>query len=231
MGRLERETLDQLEEIIVRHTQNWEKERMETEKKETTMPAEKENENENTGGEKKNADIDYSRLEDMINKGIQTKENGILKSYFSQLGLNEGEAKEAIETYKQNKKQKEEQALKENPQLKEFSDEIASLKKEIAKAKVDNEIQRVAFGMNLNEKAVNAMLKIQNFDDIYGQEANQEKIKEKIEAFLNDYEMFKPTSKSSGFKVEIGTSKEEPAKQTEEDAMRAAIGLIPKNKK
>lgn len=202
---------------------------MENEKKEATI--EKQGEETKQEQDKKTTDIDYNRLEDMINKGIQTKENGILKSYFSQLGLDEEEAKAAIEEYKQNKKQKEEQAAKENPQLKEFTNEIETLKKEIARAKVDNEIQRAAYGMNLNEKAIIAMLKIQDFSDIYENGINEDKIKEKIESFLNDYDMFKPTQKSNGFKVEIGTSKEEPKKQSEEDAMRAAIGLLPKNKK
>lgn len=203
---------------------------MENEKKEATIEKQGE-ETKQEQTDKKTTDIDYNRLEDMINKGIQTKENGILKSYFSQLGLDEEEAKAAIEEYKQNKKQKEEQAAKENPQLKEFSNEIETLKKEIARAKVDNEIQRAAYGMNLNEKAIIAMLKIQDFSDIYENGINEDKIKEKIESFLNDYEMFKPTQKSNGFKVEIGAHGEEPKKQTEEDAMRAAIGLLPKNKK
>ena len=203
---------------------------MENEKKEATIEKQGE-ETKQEQADKKTTDIDYNRLEDMINKGIQTKENGILKSYFSQLGLDEEEAKAAIEEYKQNKKQKEEQAAKENPQLKEFTNEIETLKKEIAKAKVDNEIQRTAYGMKLNETAIVAMLKIQDFSDIYENGIDEDKIKEKIESFLSDYDMFKPTQKSNGFKVEIGTSKEEPKKQTEEDAMRAAIGLLPKNKK
>ena len=40
--------------------------------------------------------------------------------------------------------------------------------------------------------------------------------------------MFKPKSQGGGFKVSVGPDKETLKQETEEDAMRAAIGLKPK---
>ena len=45
-------------------------------------------------------EIDYGKIEAMINKGTQQKENAILKSFFEQQGMTEDEVKTAITTYK-----------------------------------------------------------------------------------------------------------------------------------
>ena len=45
-------------------------------------------------------EIDYGKIEAMINKGTQQKENAILKSFFEQQGMTEDEVKTAISSYK-----------------------------------------------------------------------------------------------------------------------------------
>lgn len=187
------------------------------------------NEQSTAKNEGKETNIDYSKLEEIINKGLQVKENGILKSYFSQQGLEENEIKEAIETYKTNKANKEKQAIDNSPELAELKKEIETLKSEKAKQELNNAIQLTAMGMGLNEKGINALLKIQDFSNVMdGDKVSKEKIQENIDSFLNDYDMFKPKSQGGGFKVSVGPDKETLKQETEEDAMRAAIGLKPK---
>ena len=187
------------------------------------------NEQSTVQNEGKETNIDYSKLEEIINKGLQVKENGILKSYFSQQGLEENEIKEAIETYKTNKANKEKQAIDNSPELAELKKEIETLKSEKAKQELNNAIQLTAMGMGLNEKGINALLKIQDFSNVMdGDKVSKEKIQENIDSFLNDYDMFKPKSQGGGFKVSVGPDKETLKQETEEDAMRAAIGLKPK---
>ena len=53
--------------------------------------------------------IDYDKIQSMIDKGVQQKENAILKSYFEQQGMSEDEIKTAIGDYK-SKKQTQAQA-------------------------------------------------------------------------------------------------------------------------
>lgn len=187
------------------------------------------NEQSTAKNEGKETNIDYSKLEEIINKGLQVKENGILKSYFSQQGLEENEIKEAIETYKTNKANKEKQAIDNSPELAQLKKEIETLKSEKAKQELNNAIQLTAMGMGLNEKGINALLKIQDFSNVMdGDKVSKEKIQENIDSFLNDYDMFKPKSQGGGFKVSVGPDKETLKQETEEDAMRAAIGLKPK---
>ena len=57
--------------------------------------------------------IDYDKIQNMINKGVQQKENAILKSYFSQQGMTEEEIKSAINDWKA-KKQASAQEKKDN---------------------------------------------------------------------------------------------------------------------
>ena len=54
-------------------------------------------------------EIDYGKIEAMINKGNQQKENAILKSYFEQQGMTEEEVKGAVAEYRANKQQAQEQ--------------------------------------------------------------------------------------------------------------------------
>ena len=50
-----------------------------------------------------NAVIDYDKIQSMIDKGVQQKENAILKSYFEQQGMSEDEVKAAIGDWKSKK--------------------------------------------------------------------------------------------------------------------------------
>ena len=43
--------------------------------------------------------IDYDKIQSMIDKGVQQKENAILKSYFEQQGMSEDEIKTAINIF------------------------------------------------------------------------------------------------------------------------------------
>ena len=172
------------------------------------------------------SNIDYGKIEEMVNKGIQQKENGILKSYFSQQGLSEDEMKVAIETYKTNKANKEKEQAANNPDLLKLQEEIKPLKSAAQKEKVNNAIQLQAMGMGLNEKGINALLKLQSFDDVMdGDNISKDKIKANIDNFLKDYDMFKPQAQNNGFSVEIGAKEQPTKKETEEEAMMKAIGL------
>ena len=50
-----------------------------------------------------NTGIDYDKIQSMIDKGVQQKENAILKSYFEQQGMSEDEIKSAIGDWKSKK--------------------------------------------------------------------------------------------------------------------------------
>ena len=134
--------------------------------------------------------------------------------------------KVAIEDYKTNKANKQKEEAKNNPELIALQNELKTLKSAAQKEKLNNAIQLQAMGMGLNEKGINALLKIQAFDDVMdGENISKDKIKANIDNFLKDYEMFKPQANNNGFSVEIGAKDQPTRKETEEEAMLKAIGV------
>ena len=178
---------------------------------------------------KSNNNANYEELDTMIAKGTEVKKNGISKSYLTQKGIADKEAEDFLAHYEIYRAEKEKAAIKEHPEYVALQKELETLKSTAQREKVNNAIQLQAMGMGLNEKAVNALLKLQAFDDVLsGDKINNDKIKANIDAFLKDYDMFKPQQGNSGFSVEIGAKDEKPKKETEEEAMLRAIGLLPK---
>ncbi len=174
--------------------------------------------------------IDYGKLEEMINKGIQTKENGILKSYFSQMGLSEEEVKEAFDIYKTNKETKQKQEVQTSSEFVKLQKEFNKFKETTKQEKIQNTIQLEATNMGLDNKAIKALLKLQDFKNAMVDDTiSNENIKANIDNFLNEYEVFKPKQntnlKPNSFNIEIGAKQQEVKKETEMESMLKAIGL------
>ena len=178
--------------------------------------------------EVKSSNIDYNKIEEMVNKGIQQKENGILKSYFSQQGLSEDEMKVAIETYKTNKANKQKEEAAKNPDVVALQNELETLKSAAQKERLNNQIQLKAFDLGLNKKAINAMLKIEDFSDvIVDGKIDDSKLETKMSAFLDEYDVFKPQATVQGKPgVGVGAKQVDKDEQAQQDAqLRKYFGL------
>ena len=96
-------------------------------------------------GQQTQATIDYDKLAEIINKGTQSKENAILKSYFEQQGMSQEDITQAIKDFKTNKQTKAQQE----------ADNLSNLQKELAdlsKATNDKgEIDEKLIGEALNK--------------------------------------------------------------------------------
>ena len=68
--------------------------------------------NANTNTNTNNAGIDYDKIQAIVDGRNAKTEDSILKSYFQQQGLSEEEMKTAIVDFKNNKAQKEKEAIK-----------------------------------------------------------------------------------------------------------------------
>lgn len=175
---------------------------------------------------KSNNNANYEELDTMIAKGTEVKKNGISKSYLTQKGMADKEAEDFLAHYEIYRAEKEKAAIKEHPEYVALQKELETLKSIAQREKVNNAIQLQAMGMGLNEKGINALLKLQAFDDVMdGENISKDKIKANIDNFLKDYDMFKPQQGNNGFSVEIGAKDQTTKKETEEEAMMKAIGL------
>lgn len=178
---------------------------------------------------KSTQNVDYGKLEDIINKGIQQKESSILKSYFQQMGMEEDEMKKAIDSYKESKKQKEEEKKNNNEEL---NKELDLLKKELYKEKLNNLINLNGYSLGLDSKSIKAIQKLANFDNVEENGIiNEDKIKESINAVLVEYPGLKTVSTSDSSKivqVEVGAPDGDKNQSSAEDLLRKNFGLSPK---
>ena len=178
----------------------------------------------NTGSENTNTNIDYGKLEEIINKGINQKENSILKSYFSQQGLDEVQMKEAIEAYKNSKK------TEENKNTKEFEDltnNYNSLKKSYNQERLNNSINLSLIKRGLSDEQIPFILKMVDVDGVMNEkdEINQEKLTENIEKLFKAFPGLVNKTENKSF-VQIGTSNNNSQYEESSDALlRKAFGL------
>ena len=101
--------------------------------------------------------IDYGKIEAMINKGTQQKENAILKSFFEQQGMTEDEVKSAITTYKaeQGKKAEEQKNAYATMQA-----ENEQLKAQILQSNINAKATDIGLDMGVDKNAVAYLIKM-----------------------------------------------------------------------
>lgn len=145
--------------------------------------------------------IDYDKIQDMINRGTQQKENAILKSYFQQQGLSEEEARQAMETFRQQK-------AAQQPNITALQTQLAQAQTESQKTEIEKAAILEAVGMNMDAKSIPYLLKMADFSQAIGQDGkvNSEAIKTALNKVIEDIPALKPqTAGSTGF-IQVGAS-------------------------
>lgn len=189
-----------------------------------------ENNNTNTGttntGSENNVDtnIDYEKLDEIINKRINKTESSILKSYFSQQGLDEVQMKEAIEAYKNSKKSEE---TKNNKEFEDLTNNYNNLKKTFNQERLNNSINLSLIKKGLSDEQIPFILKMVDVDGVLNDkdEINQEKLNENIDKLFKAFPGLVNKTESKSF-VQIGASNNNSQYEESSDALlRKAFGL------
>ena len=169
-------------------------------------------------------EIDYGKLEAMINKGSQQKENAILKSFFEQQGMTEDEVKSAISSYKaeQGKKAEEQKNAYANMQA-----ENEKLKAQILQSNINAKATDIGLDMGVDKNAVVYLVKMADLSkavDAKG-EISEEEIKKAFEEVLKNVPALKAsTNSNTGFKVGADNNQSENDKT---NMLRKVAGLPP----
>ena len=159
--------------------------------------------------------IDYDKIQNMINKGVQQKENAILKSYFTQQGMTEEEIKSAINDWK----------AKKQSSVQEQKDNFEKLNKELLNKQAFND----CLDLGVDRNTIPYVIKSADFTEAIDEkgEIKADKVREIIEKVLTDVPAFKSNrNEDKGFKIGVGAETEEATEQ--ENALRKAFGLAPK---
>ena len=169
-------------------------------------------------------EIDYGKIEAMINKGTQQKETAILKSFFEQQGMTEDEVKTAITTYKaeHGKKVEEQKNAYANMQA-----ENEQLKAQILQSNINAKATDIGLDMGVDKNAVGYLIKMADLSTAVNEknEISEEEIKNAFEEVLKNVPALKASVNSNtGFKVGADSVQQENDKT---NMLRKVAGLPP----
>ena len=169
-------------------------------------------------------EIDYGKIEAMINKGTQQKENAILKSFFEQQGMTEDEVKTAISSYKaeQGKKAEEQKTAYANMQT-----ENEQLKAQILQNNINAKATDIGLDMGVDKNAVAYLIKMADLSKVVNEknEISEEAIKNAFEEVLKNVPALKAsTNSNNGFKVGVDSQQQENDRT---NMLRKVAGLPP----
>lgn len=169
-------------------------------------------------------EIDYGKIEAMINKGTQQKENAILKSFFEQQGMTEDEVKSAISSYKaeQGKKAEEQKNAYANMQA-----ENERLKAQILQSNINTKATDIGLDMGVDKNAVGYLIKMADLSKAVNEknEISEDAIKNAFEEVLKNVPALKASVNSNtGFKVGADSQQQENDRT---NMLRKVAGLPP----
>lgn len=170
--------------------------------------------------------IDYDKIQSMIDKGVQQKENAILKSYFEQQGMSEDEIKTAIGDYKSKKQTQAQAQAGELTKLQNANTELQSrLTNELLSKQAFND----CLDLGVDKNTIPYVIKSADFKDAIDDkgEVKADKVREAVEQVLKDVPAFKGTSNDDKG-IKFGVSGEQDDATEQENALRKAFGLSPK---
>ena len=173
-----------------------------------------------------NTGIDYDKIQSMIDKGVQQKENAILKSYFEQQGMSEDEVKSAIGDWKSKKQSQAQEQTNAYTQLQEST---KALQARLTQELLDKQAFNDCLDLGVDRNTIPHVIKCADFKDAIDDkgEIRADKVRESVEKVLSDVPAFKGTAKDEkGFKIGVGGEQDEAEEQ--ENALRKAFGLAPK---
>lgn len=169
-------------------------------------------------------DIDYGKIEAMINKGTQQKENAILKSFFEQQGLTEDEIKTAISSYKAEQGKKAEE---QNKTYATVQAENEQLKSKLLQSNINTKATNIGLDMGVDKNAVAYLIKLADLSNAVDEknEVSDEAIKNAFEEVLKNIPALKASVNSNnGFKIGADIQQQENDKT---NMLRKVAGLPP----
>lgn len=171
------------------------------------------------GQQQQTTTIDYSKIQSMIDKGTQQKENAILKSYFQQQGLSEDEAKQAMAQFKQQK-------AEQTPDVSAIQQQLTQVQATARQALLEKEATLEAITLGLDQKTIPYVLKMADLDGVIGEDGkvNQEGLKNALNKVLQDIPQLRPVKEGNRGFQQVGAGGGQQNTNMD-DALKAAFGL------
>ena len=166
--------------------------------------------------------IDYTKIQQMLEGTLAAKEDTALKAYFKQQGLSQEEVEQAIATFKQQK-------AAQQPDVAALTQTAQAAQAAAQQAMLDKEATLAAISLGLDAKTIPYVLKMADLSQAIGQDGkvNTEALNTALNKVLEDVPALKTqASGTTGF-VQVGAAStgqqtsNEP--MTLKDAISAAL--------
>lgn len=164
--------------------------------------------------------IDYTKIQQMLEGTLAAKEDTALKAYFKQRGLSQEEAEQAMAIFKAEK-------AKNQPDVAALTQTVQAAQAAAQQALMDKEATLSAISLGLDAKTIPYVLKMADLSQAMGQDGkiNDEALKTALNKVLEDVPALKPqTAGTTGF-VQVGASGGTNQQATTSDALKKAFGL------
>lgn len=164
--------------------------------------------------------IDYAKIQQMLDGTLAAKEDTALKAYFKQQGLSQEEAEQAMAAFKQQK-------AAQQPDVGALQTQMAQAQAAAQQAQIQAAATMTAVTLGIDAKTIPYLLKMADLSQVMGQDGkiNEETLKTALNKVLEDIPALKPQpGQATGF-IQVGASGSGQQTQTTDDALKKAFGL------
>lgn len=167
-----------------------------------------------------NTQIDYTKIQTMLEGTLAAKEETALKAYFKQQGLSQEEAEQAMATFKQQK-------AANQPNVAALQQQAVQAQAAAQKAMLDSAATIAAVSLGIDAKTIPYVLKMADLSQSMGQDGtiNDEAVNTALKKVLEDVPALKPQAAGSTGFIQVGASGSGQQTQTTDDALKKAFGL------
>lgn len=154
--------------------------------------------------------IDYGKIQQMLDGTLAAKEDTALKAYFKQQGLSQQEVEQAIATFK-------EQKAANQPNVEALQQQAATAVAEARQAQIQQAATMAAVGLGISVTSIPYLLKMADFSQAVGQDGkiSNEKLTEALNKVLEDIPALKPQETDTTGFLHVGTGGD-PSQHTQQ---------------
>ena len=164
--------------------------------------------------------IDYGKIQQMLDGTLQAKEDTALKAYFKQQGLSQEEMSQAISSFKEQKAQNQ-------PDVGALQAQAEQAQKLAQQAQIESAATIEAVSLGIDTKTIPYVLKMADLTTAVGEDGkvNSETVKNALSKVLEDVPALKPSKESQGF-VQVGAGAgDQRQSQNADETLKKAFGL------
>lgn len=171
-----------------------------------------------TGTAQQAPEIDYAKIQQMLEGTLKAKEDTALKAYFKQQGLSQEEAEQAIAAFKQQK-------AASQPDVGAIQTQLAQAQAIAQKAQIESAATVAAVGLGLDAKAIPYVLKMADLSTVMGQDGkiNEDAVKTALNKVLEDVPALKPQAAGSTGFVQVGTTAGQSQQQAQQHTAQTQV--------